>query len=193
MLLASGVSCRLGVRGVLCVLEVFMIRAAIKRKVELPDRGLHAGICTGQAGSQQISLNIEFLARVSHCGSVTGGRESVRRLRSVRHPRPAHFFCTTREVDAQVGSRFTIDPYRRESASVSRLCHVHPEQGVDLECVLFRTGCTSPRVVQCFLPGSRPLRAALMRAAFFVPGLETDRVVAMWHPPFHRCCMAILC
>ena len=154
---------------------------------------MHTGNCTGQAGSRQMSLNTEFLPCASHCGSVTGGRESVRRLRSVRLPRPAHFFCTVREVDAQVSSKFTIDPYRRESASVSRLRHVHPEQGVDLECVLFRTGCSSPRVVQCFLPGSRPLRAALLRAAFLVPGLETDWVVAMWHPPFHRCCMAILC
>ena len=35
----------------------------------------------------------------------------------------------------------TIDPYRRDEESVSRLCHVHPEQGVDLECVIFFCTC----------------------------------------------------
>ena len=100
--------------------------------------------------------------------------------------------CTVREVDTQRSSEYTIDPYRRDEESVSRLCHVHPEQGVDLECVLFRTGCTSSRVVQGLLPGIRPLWAAHLRAAFLVPGFETGKDVATG-PPDPCCCLAALC
>ena len=57
----------------------------------------------------------------------------------------------------------------------------------------FEQGVPPRALLQGFLLGSRPGWAAHLRAAYTVPGLETDRVVAMWHPPFPHCCMAILC
>ena len=72
----------------------------------------------------------------SHGGSQQfEDQERVRTLRSVLHPWSARNLVTVREVDTHVSSILTIDPYRRDEESVSRLCHVHPEQGVDLECV----------------------------------------------------------
>ena len=102
-------------------------------------------------------------------------QERVRRLRSVLHPWSARNPVAVREVDTHVSSILTIDPYRRDEESVSRLCHVHPEQGVDLECVTFEQGVPPFALLQGLLLGSRPVWAAHLRAAYAVPGLETGK------------------
>ena len=92
----------------------------------------------------------------SHGGSqIRGPGESSDR--SVLHPWLARNPAAAREVDTHVSSILTIDPYRRDEESVSRLCHVHPEQGVDLECVTFEQGRVSyPAAVPCGPPICRP-------------------------------------
>ena len=110
----------------------------------------------------------------SHGGSqIRGPGESSDR--SVLHPWLARNPAAAREVDTHVSSILTIDPYRRDSTSVSRLCHVHPEQGVDLECVTFEQGVPPFALLQGLLLGSRPVWAAHLRAAYAVPGLETGK------------------